>query len=301
MAAAAAAVALPLQWTDERWRLLVLAAAATVLEAREKRLPFKGQLAVPVLIQDELGPLLLTAERARKDMADHAAFLDGIRDRLAGSADAPAVLEAAFVSGQLTEVPGVSSSARCAITQSPVDVASFVLFGHRGAARFEHRCMLGPDGKRLIQACMTVGGVREWLDAEVTIALGPSTRTLHTNAELDALMAQLAMQIRSFQLAVQHIYICCCGPIPRTAEETRQAAFPVWEAQTDFRELIRSAHTVLWADCKWKHYPLTTPEELRHAYKALSKRIHPDKVSHERREEATRLFRVLHERYEAVK
>ena len=149
---------------------------------------------------------------------------------------------------------------------------------------------------------MVVGAVHEWLDAEVTIALGPATRMLQARAELDALLGQLTVQIQSFHLAVQHIYACCRGPVPRTPEETRQAALPVWESLTDIRELIRTAHTVLWPDSKkWKQYPLDTPEELRHAYKALSKRIHPDKVSQDRNEEATRLFRVLHEAYEKEK
>lgn len=303
--AAAAPAKIPLQWSAERWRLLVLASAAVVLEAREKRMPFKEQLAVPLVIQgEELKAMLPDATSARRDMADHAEFLDGVRARMAGSAGAPAVIETAFVGCQLTptkQQPAKQQDApRCVFTQSPV-CDTFRLFGNRDG-RAELPVTLSPEGRRLVEACMVVGNVREWLDQEVTHALGPSRRILETTAELDEIGQLLAPSVLSFHLAAQYIYTCCKGPIPQSPEETRRAALPVWEALTDIHEMIRTAHLVLWSDVAWKPSPLTsTPEELGRAYRSLSKRMHPDKVSPARKDEATHLFRTLHRVYEEHK
>lgn len=280
--------------------MLVLASAALALEAREKRVPIKDQLAA-VVTGPDLAVQLAHAERARLDMADHRAYLDGVRARLSGSSQARQCLDAAFVGCQLTAT-GQPTAERCAITQAPEECGAFVLFGNGPKGRTEVPCVLSAPACRLIQACMVVGNLLAWLDAGVEAALAAGTRTLGTAAELDALVVELGPAITSFTWAARYLYVCCKGPIPQSREETRQAALQKWEAPGNtIHTLIRAAHEILWPDCAWKASPPTdTPEQLRRAYKALSKRVHPDKVAGERKDEAERLFRTLHEAYEAA-
>lgn len=164
--------------------------------------------------------------------------------------------------------------------------------------RMESVHVVGVHG--FVEACMVVGNLPEWLDQVVDIALGPDTRELRTLAEFDALWAQVEPRTRAFSEAAMYLYACLMGPLPVSHEEARQAALPAWEAQKDIRVLLDTLHTVLWENTQWvAHPPTATAKELKRAYKAAAKIVHPDKAP-QHIAEATRMFRVIQQAYEAL-
>lgn len=296
-----------LQWPAERWRLLVLAAADVVLEAREKQLPQKEQLSSAQVIHGQALQLLLPQARAaRVELADHARFVDGVRQRMAGSADAHACLSAAFAGCRME--PVAIPASRCAITAEE-GASAWVVIGNRNPVtgapgRHETKCWLSPGAAHLLQACAVVGNFREWLDQHVDAEL-QEVRFLSRPDELDRLVETLQPRIIGFHRAAVGIYSYVMGPPPQSAEQMRQDALRVWEKQTDLATLLATAHAVLWPEelARWEQPTavLSTPKALRRAYKKLVTLVHPDKVQRpEHKEEAQRMFRTLQAAYEAA-
>lgn len=288
-----------LQWSPERWRLLVLASADVVLEAREKRLTQKEQLASAQVIQGAALQLQLQQARsARSDFADHARFMGGVRKRMAGSAEALSCLDAAVATCQVIPVgTSATSPTRCVLTASTEAVQMVTLVGNRGG-RFESTYALSPDALELVQLCAVVGNVHEWLDQQVDCALRDQ-RYLSRPDELNRLVQTVQPCIDGFHRAAVALYSLVMGPLPQTLEEARKEALRVWETQTDLRELLATAHEVLWPDEqeRWEAaVSLDTPKAIRRAYKKLVTIVHPDKqlmANEQRQQETERMFRTL--------